>query len=188
MFNILYRCPRTVARHENGRLRESRRSSLEHLSAQGAALRSLRGAAGIIYRAAVGRKPDESSPVDRKEIERTAKRWAHRSYRNASSRGPEQTDKEFRQTTCNGLRFAAELRGIGSYPSAASAGDRRALSRYGRGPRSVTCYGRNCSPQPPEVLQAHPRAATLQAQDRGCGSVPRSAGASKAGHATVSAP
>jgi hypothetical protein len=44
MFNILYRCPRTVARHENGQLHESRRSYLEHLSAQGA-LHTLRGAA-----------------------------------------------------------------------------------------------------------------------------------------------
>jgi hypothetical protein len=42
MFNTLYRCPRTVARHENGPLHESRRSYLEHLSAQGAALHTLR--------------------------------------------------------------------------------------------------------------------------------------------------
>ena len=33
MFNILYRCPRTVARHEHGPLHESRRLYLEHLSA-----------------------------------------------------------------------------------------------------------------------------------------------------------
>ena len=55
-------------------------------------------------------KLDESGPVERKDVERAAKRWAHRSYRNASSRGPEQTDKEFRQTTCNWLRFAGRLR------------------------------------------------------------------------------
>jgi integrase/recombinase XerD len=110
MFNILYRCPRTVARHENGPLHESRRCYLEHLSAQGAALHTLRGAAGIIYRAAIWMKLDESSPVERKEIGCAAKRWAHRSYRNASCRGPQQTDKEFRQTTCNWLRFAGRLR------------------------------------------------------------------------------
>ena len=110
MFNILYRCPRTVARHENGPLHESRRRYLEHLAAQGAALHTLRGAAGIIYRAAIWMKLDESSPVERKEVERAAKRWAHRSYRNASCRGPQQTDKEFRQTTCNWLRFAGRLR------------------------------------------------------------------------------
>jgi integrase/recombinase XerD len=110
MFNILYRCPRTVARHENGPLHESRGLYLEHLAAQGAALHTLRGAAGIIYRAAIWMKLDESSPVERKEIERAAKRWAHRSYRNASCRGPQQTDKEFRQTTCNWLRFAGRLR------------------------------------------------------------------------------
>ena len=34
MFNILYRCPRTIARHETGPLHESRRRYLEHLAAQ----------------------------------------------------------------------------------------------------------------------------------------------------------
>jgi hypothetical protein len=110
MFTTLYRCPRTIARHENGPLHESRQRYLEHLAAQGAALHTLRGAAGIIYRAAIWMRLDESSPVERKEVERAAKRWAHRSYRNASCRGREQTDKEFRQTTCNWLRFADRLR------------------------------------------------------------------------------
>ena len=107
---ILVSCPRTVARHENGPLHESRRRYPEHLSAEGAALHTLRGAAGIIYRAAIWMKLDESSPVERKEVELAAKRWAHRSYRNASCRGPELTEKEFRQTTCSWLRFAGRLR------------------------------------------------------------------------------
>jgi hypothetical protein len=51
MFKTLYRCPRTVARHENGPLHESRRCYLEHIAAQGAALHTLRGAAGIILHA-----------------------------------------------------------------------------------------------------------------------------------------
>jgi hypothetical protein len=34
MFKTLYRCPRTIARHENGPLNESRRSYLEHLAAE----------------------------------------------------------------------------------------------------------------------------------------------------------
>ena len=53
-----------------------RRRYLEHLAAQGAALHTLRGAAGIIYRAAIWMRLDESSPVERKEVERAAKRWA----------------------------------------------------------------------------------------------------------------
>ena len=109
MFNILYRCPRTAARHEHGPLHESRRLYLEHLSVHEAALHTLRGAAGIIYCAAIWMKLDDSSPVARKEVERAAKRWAHRSYRNASCRNPEQTDREFRQTTYNWLRFAGRL-------------------------------------------------------------------------------
>jgi integrase/recombinase XerD len=110
MFNTLYRCPRTTARHENGPLAESRRRYLEHLAAQGAAIHTIRAAAGVVYRAAMTMKLDESSPVERKDVERAAKQCAHRWYRNASSRGPEQTDKEFRQTTCNWLRFAGRLR------------------------------------------------------------------------------
>ncbi len=110
MFNILYRCPRTVARHEHGPLHESRRLYLEHLSVHEAALHTLRGAAGIIYCAAIWMKLDDSSPVERKEVECAAKRWAHHSYRNASCRSPEQTDRKSRQTTCNWLRFAGRLR------------------------------------------------------------------------------
>jgi integrase/recombinase XerD len=64
----------------------------------------------VIYRATNLIKLDEYSPVERKKVERAAKRWAHRWYRNASSRGPDQTDMEFRQTTCNWLRFAGRLR------------------------------------------------------------------------------
>jgi len=109
MFKTLYRCPRTVARHENGLLHESRRLYLEHIASQGAALHTLRATAGIIYRAAIWMNLDESSPVERKAVERAAKRWAHRSYRNASCRGPEQTDKVFRQTTCKWLHFAGRL-------------------------------------------------------------------------------
>jgi hypothetical protein len=72
-------------------------------------LHTITAAAGVIYRAAIWMKLDETGPVERKDVERAAKRWAHRSYRNASSHGPEQTDKEFRQTTCNWLRFAGRL-------------------------------------------------------------------------------
>jgi hypothetical protein len=47
MFKPLYRCPRTVARHENGPLHESRLRYLEHLAAQGAALHTITAAAGM---------------------------------------------------------------------------------------------------------------------------------------------
>ena len=106
MFNTLYRCPRTIARHENGPLAESRRRYLEHLAAQGAAIHTIRAAAGVIYRATI---LDGSSAVERRSVERAAQRWAHRWYRNASSRGPDQTDKEFRQTMCKWLRFDGRL-------------------------------------------------------------------------------
>ena len=88
MFDTLYRCPRTIARHENGLLAESRRRYLEHLAAQGAAIHTIRAAAGVIYRATMMMRLDESSPVERRDVERAAKHWAQRWYRNASSRGP----------------------------------------------------------------------------------------------------
>jgi hypothetical protein len=72
MFTNLYRCPRTIARHENGPLYESRHRYLEHLVAQGAALHTIRAAAGVIYRATMMMKLDESSPVERKDVERAA--------------------------------------------------------------------------------------------------------------------
>ena len=129
MFNTLYRCARTVARHENAPLAESRRRYLEYLAAQGAAIHTIRAAAVVIYRATILMKLDESSPVERKEVERAAKRWAHRWYRNASSRGPDQTDKEFRQTTCNWLRFADRLR-ESDRPPAPHQQEIDALCRY----------------------------------------------------------
>ena len=82
MFNTLYRCTRTIVRHQNAPLAESRRRYLEHLAAQGAAIHTIRAAAGVIYRATVLMKLDESSSVERKDVERAAKRWAHRWYRN----------------------------------------------------------------------------------------------------------
>jgi len=89
MFKTLYRCPRTVARHENGPLAESRRHYLEHLASQGASLHTIRAAAGVFYRAIQMLKLDHPSPVEREDVERAAKRWAHRWYRNACSRGPD---------------------------------------------------------------------------------------------------
>lgn len=58
MFTNLYQCPGRIARHESRPLYESRRRYLEHLAARGAALHTLRGAAGIIYRAAIWMKLD----------------------------------------------------------------------------------------------------------------------------------
>jgi hypothetical protein len=67
MFKTLYRCPRTIARHENGPLNESRRSYLEYLAAQGSSFKTLRVAAEVIYRAAVYMRLDSSSQVESSE-------------------------------------------------------------------------------------------------------------------------
>jgi hypothetical protein len=52
-------------------------------------------------------KLDESSPVEHKNAERTAKRWAHRSHRNASCRGPEPTTRSFDRRRAGGCVFEA---------------------------------------------------------------------------------
>src|SRR5260370_1655817 len=109
MLNTIYRCPRTIARHEHGPLSESRRRYLEHLAAQGAAIHTIRAAAGVIYRATILLKLDESSPVERKDVDRAAKRWAHRWYRNTNSPEPHPTDNDFRQPTSHCLPFPDQL-------------------------------------------------------------------------------
>ena len=53
MFNTLYRCQLTIARHESGPLAESRRCFLEYLAEEGASRNMLRDTAATIYRAAV---------------------------------------------------------------------------------------------------------------------------------------
>jgi hypothetical protein len=109
MFKTLYRCPRTIARHEDGPLNESRRSYLEHLAAQGSSLKTLRVAAEVIYRAAVYMRLDSSSQVERSDVEQAAKDWATRPYGNGNQIGPERTIKRFRLIVCGWLRFAGRL-------------------------------------------------------------------------------
>lgn len=114
MFKTLYRCPRTVARHENGPLYESRRAYLEHLAAQGSSRKTLRVAAEVIYHAAVTMRLDSSSQVERSEVEQAAKDWAARPY--AIQIDPERVMKRFRLVVCGWLRFAGRLHEPGRAP------------------------------------------------------------------------
>ena len=52
MFNTLYRCPRTIARHENGPLAELRRRYLEQ-SWLPSVSASYQGGGRIVYRATI---------------------------------------------------------------------------------------------------------------------------------------
>lgn len=105
MFKTLYRCSRTISRHENGPLYESRRNYLEHLAAQGSSLKTLRVAAEVIYRAAVYMRLDSSTQVERSEVEQAAKDWATRPYGNGNQIGPERVLKRVRLIVCGWLRF-----------------------------------------------------------------------------------
>ena len=111
MFKTLYRCARTAARHESGPAAQSRLAYLQHLAAGGAALSTLRGNAGVIYRSAVYLNLDDSSPVARAAVEEAARAWAHHRYLNTNAKGPEKTEKQFRLVTCCWLRFAGRLQG-----------------------------------------------------------------------------
>ena len=110
MFKTLYRCARTATRHESGPAAQSRLKYLEYLAEGGAGLHSLRANAGVIYRSAVCMNLDDTSPVERLAVEKAAKEWANRSYRNAMSFGPDQTEKEFRLVTCRWLSYVGRLR------------------------------------------------------------------------------
>src|SRR5216683_592930 len=116
MFKTLYRCPRTISRHENGPLYESRRHYLDHLAAQGATRRTIRGAAEVIYRAAIYMRLDSSSPVERTDVEQAAKDWANRPFGNANLVAPGHAMKEFRLVMCSWLRFAGRLKEPGRVP------------------------------------------------------------------------
>jgi hypothetical protein len=118
MFKTLYRCRRTVTRHECGPAAKSRLAYLEHLAAGGATVHSLRATAGVIYRAAVCMNLDDTSPVERVAVEEAAKVWAHRAYLNTMAKGPEGTEREFRLVTCCWLRFTRRLRIAAIYPGA----------------------------------------------------------------------
>jgi integrase/recombinase XerD len=116
MFRTLYRCPRTIARHENGPLYESRRAYLDHLAAQGSSLKTVRVAAEVIYRAVIQMRLDSSSPIERTDGEKAAKDWANRPFGNENLVAPDHTIKEFRLVTCGWLRFAGRLRKPGRVP------------------------------------------------------------------------
>lgn len=110
MFRTIYSCPLTVARHENGPLYESRRRYLEHLNKEGASRSMLLRASGVMYRAAVRMKLDEASPVEETAVARAAKQWANRTNGNPNRCVARYTEREFRQITCDWLRFLGRLR------------------------------------------------------------------------------
>jgi hypothetical protein len=110
MFRTIYSCPLTVARHENGPLHESRRRYLEHLSKEGASRSMLLRASGVMCRAAIRMKLDESSPVEETAVARAAQEWANRPNGNPNRRVARHTEREFRQITCDWLRFLGRLR------------------------------------------------------------------------------
>lgn len=110
MFKAIYSCSLTVARHEDGPLHESRRRYLEHLANEGASRSMLVHASGVMYRAAMRMKLDESSPVEETAVTRAAKKWANRPNGNPNRLVAKYTERRFHQITCDWLRFLGRLR------------------------------------------------------------------------------
>ncbi len=73
MFKVLYRCNRTIERHTNSPLADSRRRYLEHLAAGGASPSMMRNVAALMYRAVQLLDLEANRPVKRTEVERAAK-------------------------------------------------------------------------------------------------------------------
>jgi hypothetical protein len=67
MFKVLYRCNRTIERHTNSPLADSRRRYLEHLAAGGASPSMMRNAAALLYRAVQLLDLEANRPVKRTE-------------------------------------------------------------------------------------------------------------------------
>jgi len=168
MFNTLYRWPRTVARRENGPLAESRRRYLEHLTAQGAAIHTIRAAAGVIYRATLMMKLDESSPVERKDVERQNDGLVAGIEMPAAA-GRTRPTRNFDRPHATG--YGRTAAGIRSSASSSSAGDSRPLSLHGAGLGAFAGNDCDSAPLPEKVLQAYERKTTRPAQDHGCGTI-----------------
>jgi len=66
-------------------------------------------ASGVMYRAAVRMNLDESSPVEQTAVAAAAKEWANRRDGNPNRRSAAPAEREFRQITCDWLRFAGRL-------------------------------------------------------------------------------
>jgi integrase/recombinase XerD len=109
MFNTLYRCELTIARHESGPLAESRGRFLEYLAEEGASRHMLRDTAAIIYRAAVMLKLNADSTVEQKDVERAARQWACRPNGNPNLKSAKSAQRIFYSTTRNWLRFTGKL-------------------------------------------------------------------------------
>ena len=107
--------------------------------------------------------------MERKDVDRAAKRWAHRWYRNASSRGPPYR-KQFLQSTSAGWVRRSNARNRSSAGSA-SAGDQCSLSVRGCGEGTFAEDNRKRPTELEKVLPADEEEATHQAQDCGCRAV-----------------
>ncbi len=109
MFKVLYRCNRTIERHINSPLADSRRRYLEHLAAGGASPSMMRNAAALMYRAVQLLDLETDRPVKRSEVERAAKEWAGRAYPHAGENGANTAEGDFRHAVCAWLKHEGRL-------------------------------------------------------------------------------
>jgi hypothetical protein len=110
MFDKLFTCPRTIARHETAPYAALRSRFLEHIFQTGMCHQRLRDMAARIYKLCVSIDLDRVASVSMKDLETFADKWAYRKNPTATLRDPKNTRKEMLCVTKQWVRFLGKLR------------------------------------------------------------------------------
>ena len=110
MFDKLFTCPRTIARHETAPYAALRSRFLEDLSQTGMCHQRMRGMAARIYKLCVSIDLDRVASVSVKDLETFADKWAYRTNPVATLREPKNARKEMLCVTKQWIRFLGKLR------------------------------------------------------------------------------
>jgi integrase/recombinase XerD len=110
MFDKLFTCPRTIARHETAPYAASRSRFLEHASRTGMCHQRMRDMAARIYKLCVSMDLDRVDSVSVRDLETFADKWAYRKNPVDTLREPKNTRKEMLCVTKKWMRFLGKLR------------------------------------------------------------------------------
>lgn len=110
MFDKLFTCPRTIARHETAPYAALRSRFLEHVSQTGMCHQRVRDMAARIYKLCTSMDLDRVAEISVKELETFADKWAYRKNPVATLRDPRYTRKETLCVAKQWIRFLGRLR------------------------------------------------------------------------------
>ncbi len=109
MFDQLFSCARTIARHQAAPSLPLRVRYLEHLAAQGMCIPRVREVASRIYKLSITMDLDAGGAVSVRELETFANKWAHRNNPPVTFRSPRGPRKEMLCATKSWMRFLGRL-------------------------------------------------------------------------------